>query len=78
MADTTKTLKRNTFNEATRVQMPILVHLTRLGYNYFGKINDNLVYTMSQAKQRRCQPSGTCSRKAAYRRCFIGRMPDSS
>lgn len=41
-------------------------------------INDNLTYTMSQAKQRRYQPSGACSRKAEYRRCFIGRMPDSS
>ncbi|MBO4794262.1 MAG: type I restriction endonuclease subunit R, partial [Deltaproteobacteria bacterium] len=28
----------STFNEATRVQMPALVHLTRLGYGYFGKI----------------------------------------
>src|SRR5574344_1628300 len=29
------------FNEATRVQMPALVHLTRLGYTYYGKINEN-------------------------------------
>lgn len=28
------------FNEATRVQMPAMVHLTRLGYNYFGKIHE--------------------------------------
>ncbi len=28
------------FNEATRVQMPALVHLTRLGYKYFGKIHE--------------------------------------
>ena len=27
-----------TFNEATRVQMPALVHLCRIGYEYFGKI----------------------------------------
>lgn len=26
------------FNEATRVQMPALVHLARLGYQYYGKI----------------------------------------
>jgi type I restriction enzyme, R subunit len=26
------------FDEATRVQMPALVHLTRLGYRYFRKI----------------------------------------
>lgn len=30
------------FNEATRVQMPAMVHLTRLGYNYFGKIKDDM------------------------------------
>lgn len=30
------------FNEATRVQMPALVHLTRLGYEYFGKINEDM------------------------------------
>ena len=29
------------FNEATRVQMPALVHLTRLGYEYYGKISEN-------------------------------------
>lgn len=28
------------FNEATRVQMPAMVHLTRLGYQYFGKIQE--------------------------------------
>lgn len=34
-------------NEATRVQMPALVHLTRLGYSYIGRINEeqaNIVY----------------------------------
>lgn len=30
------------FNEATRVQMPALVHLTRLGYKYFGKITEEV------------------------------------
>lgn len=30
----------NDFNEATRVQIPGLVHLTRIGYTYFGKISD--------------------------------------
>lgn len=33
-------IKRSSFNEATRVQMPALVHLTRLGYQYYGKISD--------------------------------------
>ena len=28
------------FNEATRVQMPAMMHLTRLGYKYFGKIHE--------------------------------------
>ena len=28
------------FNEATRVQMPAMVHLTRLDYKYFGKISE--------------------------------------
>lgn len=34
--------KKNLFNEATRVQMPAMVHLTRLGYSYFGKITENM------------------------------------
>lgn len=28
------------FNEATRVQMPAMVHLTRVGYEYLGKISE--------------------------------------
>ncbi len=35
--------KKNMFNEATRVQMPALVHLTKLGYSYFGKISEDMV-----------------------------------
>ena len=27
------------FSEATRVQMPAMVHLTRIGYTYFGNKN---------------------------------------
>ena len=34
--------KRSMFNEATRVQMPAIVHLTRLGYIYYGKITDDM------------------------------------
>ncbi len=30
------------FNEATRVQMPALVHLTRLGYEYYGKLFEEM------------------------------------
>lgn len=30
------------FNEATRVQMPALIHLSRLGYIYLGKINEDM------------------------------------
>ncbi len=36
--DNTETMSK--FNEATRVQMPAMVHLTRLGYKYFGKISE--------------------------------------
>ncbi len=34
------------FNEATRVQMPALVHLTRIGYRYFGKISGDMAGTV--------------------------------
>ena len=34
--------KKNSFNEATRVQMPALVHLLRLGYQYYGKLNEDM------------------------------------
>lgn len=34
------------FNEATRVQMLALVHLDRLGYNYFDKISENMANTV--------------------------------
>lgn len=30
------------FTEATRVQMPALVHLTRLGYTYYGKLYEDM------------------------------------
>ena len=30
------------FTEATRVQMPAMVHLTRLGYTYYGKIHEDM------------------------------------
>ena len=30
------------FSEATRVQMPAMVHLTRLGYKYFGKLSEEM------------------------------------
>ena len=36
---------KNLFNEATRVQMPALVHLTRLGYTYYGKISESMAGT---------------------------------
>lgn len=37
-----KNKEKNLFTEATRVQMPALVHLTRLGYNYYGKISEDM------------------------------------
>ena len=42
MATTENKHKRNMFNEATRVQMPALVHLTRLGYKYIGKMTEDM------------------------------------
>lgn len=33
---------RTQWNEATRVQMPALVHLTRIGYTYFGKLTEDM------------------------------------
>lgn len=27
---------------ATRVQMPAMVHLTRIGYSYFGKLSEDM------------------------------------
>ena len=38
--------KKNMFNEATRVQMPALVHLTKLGYEYIGKISEEMAGTV--------------------------------
>ena len=37
--------KKSIFNEATRVQMPAMVHLTRLGYTYCGKISEEMAGT---------------------------------
>ncbi len=34
------------FNELTRVQIPALIHLTRLGYKYFGKITEEMAGTV--------------------------------
>lgn len=34
------------FSEATRVQMPAMVHLTRIGYTYFGKLSEELSGTI--------------------------------
>lgn len=33
---------KSLFNEMTRVQMPALVHLTRLGYTYYGRIFEDM------------------------------------
>lgn len=38
----------NYFNEATRVQMPALGHLTKIGYRYIGKISENGANTIYQ------------------------------
>ena len=36
---------KSLFNEMTRVQMPALVHLTRLGYTYYGRIFEDMAGT---------------------------------
>ena len=43
---TASSRRKNMFNEATRVQMPALVHLTKLGYTYFGKISEEMAGTV--------------------------------
>ncbi len=40
------TTNQRIFTEATRVQMPALVHLTRIGYDYFGKITEDMAGTV--------------------------------
>ena len=40
------TNNKSGWNEATRVQMPALVHLTRIGYEYFGKITEDMAGTV--------------------------------
>ncbi|WP_300366668.1 hypothetical protein [Brachyspira sp.] len=35
------TAKKEHFNEATRVQIPALIHLDRLGYEYIGKVSEH-------------------------------------
>ena len=37
---------KSLFNEMTRVQMPALVHLTRLGYTYYGRIFEDTADTV--------------------------------
>lgn len=37
---------KNNFNEATRVQMPAMMHLLRLGYSYYGKISEEQAGTI--------------------------------
>ena len=33
---------KSLFNETARVQMPALIHLTRLGYTYYGRIFEDM------------------------------------
>ena len=34
------------FTELTRVQIPAILHLTRIGYQYFGKISEDMAGTV--------------------------------
>lgn len=38
--------QNRTFTEATRVQMPAMVHLSEIGYEYFGRLNDQHAETI--------------------------------
>lgn len=42
---TTSNVSHDKFNEATRVQLPALIHLNRLGFSYFGKISEEMANT---------------------------------
>ena len=35
------------FSEATRVQKPAMVHLTRIGYTYFGKQRNSICFILN-------------------------------
>ena len=37
---------RSNWNGTTHAQMPALVHLTRIGYRYFGTITENMAGTV--------------------------------
>ena len=43
-------MKDNIFNEFTRVQIPALIHLNRLGYEYVGKIDESMAGTVYDAE----------------------------
>ena len=43
-------MKENIFNEFTRVQIPALMHLNRLGYEYVGKIDESMAGTVYDAE----------------------------
>lgn len=39
-------MENDIFNETTRVQIPALIYLSRLEYEYIGKINENMAGTI--------------------------------
>lgn len=52
-------MSKNKFNELTRVQMPAMVHLEKLGYKYFGKISESYLLQISNSStgsRKRAQP----------------------
>ena len=64
-------MARNDFNEATRVQLTALVHLTRIGYTYLGKIpmgdtevydpDTNILKKVFEAQFKKLNPKTTLS-----------------
>lgn len=55
------------FSEATRVQMPAMVHLTRIGYTYFGKLSEDKNGTVYDGDTNILLPILSSSSKAESR-----------
>ena len=64
------------YNEKTRVQMPALIHLTRLGYNYIGKLYHIGTEGMSQRTSGTSFDSDTNILISEFQKAFARLNPD--
>lgn len=55
------------WNELTRVQMPALIHLTRIGYTYFGKIPSKMPLSPNEGAERRVYANRASQAKKDHR-----------